>query len=568
MSVLTYKLATVIVCYNSINDIARSVKSAIDNYDSGDCVVVVDNASTDGSVEVLKRLEIEFACLHVVYLNRNIGFGPANNVAFNTVVAEWYFLLNVDAWLIHDSGHDAIKALNHDPLIVVCGLPLIFPDGSPQTFAYSFSSGFKWVLQLLGFRRVVLSLMNIPLINRQLSRFALSRNFVESQKRPTVNFDDIGIMPLLEVKDVDWVCGAAMLIRGGFIAESGGFDPNIFLYGEDEDFCITAHKHGRRVVTCSVFPVVHVFGWGKNSFNPVIAGLKYDSLKYFIRKNITNPVSRVLMNLLLPFHVYGFSSVKLPLIKSRELQALLNKIDVVPDRKQMDEITHSIFDGSGPFVVGFINAHAFNLAVNNSGFMNSMGHFDLLLRDGIGMEINLKMLGMPSGLNMNGTDYIPEIISEAIMQGCDIALFGTEHPYNQRVAQVIRDRGGVVVGVEDGFHEDSYYVDIIRKFTNRNVLVVLAMGMPKQERVAMMIGDVLSGCDNRVIIVCGGAILDFMGGKVTRAPEFFRRYKSEWIYRLCNEPRRLFRRYVLGNVLFLARSLAMAILLFFKKLCK
>jgi exopolysaccharide biosynthesis WecB/TagA/CpsF family protein len=61
--------------------------------------------------------------------------------------------------------------------------------------------------------------------------------------------------------------------------------------------------------------------------------------------------------------------------------------------------------------------------------------------------------------------------------------------------------------------------------------------------------------DYPCLIVCGGAIIDFLGGKIARAPVWMRRLGLEWVYRLVQEPGRLFRRYVLGNPLFLARAL-------------
>jgi GT2 family glycosyltransferase len=97
-----------------------------------------------------------------------------------------------------------------------------------------------------------------------------------------------------------------MVIDGEFLGQSRGFDPAIFLYGEDEDLCIAALRQGRRVVTIDTMPIVHDFGWGRNRFNRTIADLKYVSLVYFIRKNVRSPLNRALMTLLLPFHVYGF----------------------------------------------------------------------------------------------------------------------------------------------------------------------------------------------------------------------------------------------------------------------
>ena len=60
------------------------------------------------------------------------------------------------------------------------------------------------------------------------------------------------------------------------------------------------------------------------------------------------------------------------------------------------------------------------------------------------------------------------------------------------------------------------------------------------------------------LIICGGAIIDFLGGKIPRAPRWMRRTGLEWAFRLALEPRRLFRRYVIGNPVFIARTLSLA----------
>jgi exopolysaccharide biosynthesis WecB/TagA/CpsF family protein len=81
------------------------------------------------------------------------------------------------------------------------------------------------------------------------------------------------------------------------------------------------------------------------------------------------------------------------------------------------------------------------------------------------------------------------------------------------------------------------------------------MGMPKQERVAALLARHL---DYPCLIICGGAILDFLGGKVTRAPKAFRRIGMEWLYRFMLEPKRLFKRYMVGNFVFLYRGYRLA----------
>jgi len=552
------RLAVVIVAYNSEADIERCVRSAASFCSESDRIIVVDNTSIDNTRDILKRLDQEIEYLQVVLLDENLGFGTANNIGFSQIVAEWYFLLNVDAWLHQDSVNEAIALLEKDSHIAVCGLPLIFPDGRPQTYAYPFSSWQKWFLQIIGIRKLVQFFLKINLVKYLLLQMPMAKNYVVSQQRQNIDLT-MNYSPSHAVEDVDWVCGAAMLLKGDFIQDTKGFDSKIFLYGEDEDLCITAHRKGKRVVTCDVFPVVHVFGWGKNSFNPMIARYKYDSLIYFIDKNISNKFNRAMMRMLLPVHVYGWSFMSIPMETLDRLKNMLDKVDVISDIHGVESLTSEIFSRKGITTLGFVNAHAFNIAARDSTAYRDFLNLDFILRDGIGVELKMKLLGRTPGNNMNGTDYIPNLIQEAVKQDFDILLLGTEQPYNEFAAHRIRDDGGNVLVVEDGFHEVSYYVDLVTNNVRKDSLVILAMGMPKQERVAAAIRNKSAEVDSRVIIVCGGAILDFMGGKVQRAPNWVRRVNVEWAYRLLREPRRLFHRYVVGNVVFLSRAMMMAI---------
>jgi GT2 family glycosyltransferase len=90
-----------------------------------------------------------------------------------------------------------------------------------------------------------------------------------------------------KIRDVDWVCGAAMVIRDETKKQlGGGFDPNIFLYGEDEDICIEAKHLGWKVQQINIEPVIHEFGWGKHKKTSTkVATLKAQSLGVFIDKH-------------------------------------------------------------------------------------------------------------------------------------------------------------------------------------------------------------------------------------------------------------------------------------------
>lgn len=230
---------------------------------------------------------------------------------------------------------------------------------------------------------------------------------------------------------------------------------------------------------------------------------------------------------------------------------LLDDVDIVSSNAEMGKIISCCFQQSiqQPVVVSFVNAHAVNLAFNNPAFLECLGSSDWLFRDGIGISLLYRAQGHAPGLNMNGTDFIPMMLEQAICDKRDIILLGTESPWLDDAALSLERKGGNVIFSHHGFEDASFYLSQIDWTQFQNPVVVLAMGMPMQELIASRLAKHLTNG----LILNGGAVLDFIGGKVTRAPLIWRKLRLEWFYRLIHEPRRLFRRYVIGNLIFLAR---------------
>jgi N-acetylglucosaminyldiphosphoundecaprenol N-acetyl-beta-D-mannosaminyltransferase len=217
----------------------------------------------------------------------------------------------------------------------------------------------------------------------------------------------------------------------------------------------------------------------------------------------------------------------------------------VDDERALAELLASLQRPPHPYILSFVNAHAANLGWNSPQLVHNLLASDLLLRDGIGAELGLKAFGHPHGLNMNGTDFIPQIARS--YAGRRVALFGTGSPWLEKARDTLTSAGLIVVACHDGFAEPQTYVDLAARAEPE--LVILAMGMPKQEDLAVRLRAELT---HSVLIINGGAVLDFLGGKVSRAPKLMRRTGTEWAYRLSLEPRRLARRYLLGIPTFFA----------------
>ncbi|MHC8400572.1 WecB/TagA/CpsF family glycosyltransferase [Pseudomonas sp. MDT1-17] len=229
-------------------------------------------------------------------------------------------------------------------------------------------------------------------------------------------------------------------------------------------------------------------------------------------------------------------------------QTIIQKLRVVSDLGDEQELIDALSRTESTTVLGFVNAHAMNLVAGNTDYYNALSAADVLLRDGSGMAILFRRLGLEPGLNLNGTDFIPKLL--AAFKGRRVAFWGTEEPFLANAVQRSEAIYAVnVVSAHHGFAEVDIYLNLARQ--SQPELVVLGMGMPKQEAVAARLA--VSGVP--CLVVCGGAILDFLGGKVTRAPLWVRRLGCEWVFRLIGEPKRLFSRYVVGNPTFLLRTL-------------
>jgi exopolysaccharide biosynthesis WecB/TagA/CpsF family protein len=226
---------------------------------------------------------------------------------------------------------------------------------------------------------------------------------------------------------------------------------------------------------------------------------------------------------------------------------LLDKLQIVGSRTERSALIQSIGKSNGPRVVSFLNAHAFNLAWSDAHFYRNLMESDVLLRDGVGVSLLLKLLGGNAGVNMNGTDMIPELLAA---HDRNVALFGTCDPYLNNAAHRLAQSGVDVKVTVDGFQPDDTYLNALLEFEPS--IVILAMGMPKQERIA---GLLKQHANWPCVIVNGGAILDFLAGRVRRAPRIVRSLQLEWAFRLALEPIRLGKRYVIGNLAFLARSI-------------
>lgn len=193
-----------------------------------------------------------------------------------------------------------------------------------------------------------------------------------------------------------------------------------------------------------------------------------------------------------------------------------------------------------------------NFIVQCQTLRDAMTKDTLIINDGVGIDIATWLIHrtrFPE--NLNGTDFTPALLRQ-LGSSTRVYLLGGKPGIAERAAQQLRAQHINVVGVSDGY-EQARDINQLRQSINdsgANVLLV-AMGNPLQERWILE----ERGNLNVTLLMGVGALLDFLAGDKSRAPNWIRTVRLEWFYRLCLEPGRLIRRYTIDIVLFLGLCL-------------
>lgn len=202
-----------------------------------------------------------------------------------------------------------------------------------------------------------------------------------------------------------------------------------------------------------------------------------------------------------------------------------------------------------PALLAYVNAHSLNLAVRNGQYRTVLRRAGLVLNDGSGLALAAKIQGVAFPANLNGTDFTPRLL--AALDG-PVFFYGGRPGVADRAARNLAEKipGLAVAGTAHGYLDPAEQGELAWRIKESGArIVVVALGNPRQE---LWLDEQLPAT-GAGLGVAVGAFLDFAAGEVRRAPEWMRRAGIEWVYRLLCEPGRLWRRYVLGNPMFLCR---------------
>ncbi len=266
-------LDVLIVNYNTsqlLKPMFAALDSATENINSK--YWVVDNASRDNSVDVLRR---EFPHVGLEVNATNIGFGRANNQLLKNVLGQYVLLLNTDAFVSADTVKKTLHYMQSHPDCGLLGVKLVGRDGALQPSCRYFPT--PW--------------------NTFLSRTGLSKYLPKTQMVDNQDWN-----PNVE-QECDWVPGCYYLIRREVLDDVGLFDPRYFLYCEEVDHCKRVKKAGWKVIYFPDTTVIHIGGESAKSDAALsaagkqISDLQLESELLYFRKH--HGLSGVLQHMIL-----------------------------------------------------------------------------------------------------------------------------------------------------------------------------------------------------------------------------------------------------------------------------
>jgi N-acetylglucosaminyldiphosphoundecaprenol N-acetyl-beta-D-mannosaminyltransferase len=211
-------------------------------------------------------------------------------------------------------------------------------------------------------------------------------------------------------------------------------------------------------------------------------------------------------------------------------------------------IDHFVASGGHHYMV-VVNA-AKVVAANRSDRLRSViGSADLVVADGMSVVWASRLLGHPLKARVTGIDLFEQLVEHAARQGFSVYFLGAQEDSVRRLVRLLANRHPTlrVAGYRNGYFDPSEshaVADEIRR--SAADLLFVAMGSPAQEE---WIASNLACTGVRFALGVGGSF-DHLSGLARRAPLWMQRLGLEWLYRLAREPRRLWRRYLIGNTLF------------------
>ncbi len=235
----------------------------------------------------------------------------------------------------------------------------------------------------------------------------------------------------------------------------------------------------------------------------------------------------------------------------------VNLLDVEFDNLTMkgavNLIKSTIIERNKRFIC-FVNPDCLNKIFTDREYFGILQAADNVFPDGIGINIACKMIKNQMRENINGTDMLPYLCEMCLQNGWGIYLLGAKPGVAEKMKGVLALKYPdlKVCGCTDGYFDRLRSDEVVERINSSGAEILLAaFGVPWQEKWLYEYKDRL----NVSVMMGVGGLFDFYSGNIKRAPVWLREIGGEWIYRIVQEPARMWKRYIIGNPVFLYRVL-------------
>lgn len=259
-------ISIIIVNYNTADLLTPCLQSVFKQTGLNFEIIVIDNASQDHSLEVLKNFSKQIT---VIASSKNLGFGKANNVAAQQCKGKYIFLLNPDTELTTPDSLQMLKEfMDNNPSYGLVGTRIINTNGTET----------------------------------------LPRKHYPGEKHSKNEFNHLP-------GDIAWILGASMFMTADLYKKIHGFDEDYFLYGEDTDICLRIRKLGYQIGYLDKITIKHIGRASERKTAPFdLWHKKHAGLYLFIKKHYDNKQAKFIIN-----HDLRRSQQRLFLLKLKNL---------------------------------------------------------------------------------------------------------------------------------------------------------------------------------------------------------------------------------------------------------
>lgn len=231
------QITVVVVSYNTRELLLECLTSVIESAGGMNMeMIVVDNASEDGSIEAVRKRYPEVT---IIANSTNVGFGAACNQAIRATNSPYVLLINSDARLTPEAFATLYDCLRLNPRCGAAGCRLINVEGREVINTRFFLTAFNQAFELMGLAAI------------------LPWRYSRRTRRPRLDEN------LLDCS-VDWIDGACLILRREALNEVGLFDEQFFMYSEDEDLCSRLRQAGWSICFSALGTAIHHEGASSN----------------------------------------------------------------------------------------------------------------------------------------------------------------------------------------------------------------------------------------------------------------------------------------------------------------